>query len=128
MAAWRHTACRACMVPMLDTRVSSMNTTRRSAAADLSATSQAETSVTELFVGGAFRAFRKGDLLSKEEPKLAYSVANFAKAVDLSESVIREELKAERLVSVYPRPGKQIINAEDGKRWLDSLPTEKPSR
>ena len=66
--------------------------------------------------------------MSNASSKLAYSVAEFAKAVDMSESVIREEIHAGRLVSVYPRPGKQIINAEDGKRWLASLPTEKPSR
>ena len=71
---------------------------------------------------------RKGDKLSNQEPKLAYSVAGFAKAVDLSESVIREEIKEGRLLSVYPRGGKQIITADDGRKWLDSLPSEKPSR
>lgn len=104
-----------------------MNTSRRSATAASSATSQAET-VTSLLAGGAFRAFRKGDQLSNQESKLAYSVAGFAKAVDMSESVIREEIKAGRLLSVYPRGGKQIITAEDGRKWLNSLPSEKPSR
>lgn len=66
--------------------------------------------------------------MSKEISQLAYSVANFAKAVDMSESVIREEIKAGRLVSVYPRGGKQIITAADGKAWLEALTTEKPSR
>ena len=102
-----------------------MNFTRRSAVAELSTTSLADRPIADLTAGGAFRVFRKGDLL-KEEPKLAYSVAGFAKAVDMSESVIREEIKAGRLVSVYPRAGKQIITAEDGRRWLDSLPDEKP--
>lgn len=105
-----------------------MNTTRRSATAELSTTSEAEKSVTALLAGGAFRIYERGALLSRDEPKLAYSVAGFAKAVDMSESVIREEIKAGRLVTVFPRAGKQIITADDGRRWLDSLPSEKPTK
>jgi len=56
----------------------------------------------------------------------AYSVAEFASAVGLSETVIRDHINAGDLVTVWPTKTKQIVRLEDGLRWLESLPTEKP--
>lgn len=56
----------------------------------------------------------------------AYSVAEFAKAVGLSETVIRDHIAAGDLVTVWPTKTKQIVRLEDGLRWLASLPTDKP--
>ena len=56
----------------------------------------------------------------------AYSVAEFAKAVGLSETVIRDHISAGDLVTVWPTKTKQIVRLEDGLRWLEALPTDKP--
>ena len=63
----------------------------------------------------------------KELEKLAYSIPNFAKAVDISVSAVREAIDKGDLVPSYPN-SKPLILLEEGKRWLDSLPTEKPER
>jgi hypothetical protein len=54
--------------------------------------------------------------------QLAYPVKNFAKAVGFSEKHIRRQIAAGKLVA--RRSGrKQTITADEGKRWLTSLPT-----
>lgn len=56
--------------------------------------------------------------------QLAYSIPNFAKAVDLSVSAIYEAIKANELVPAYPNR-KPLITREEGVRWLQSLPAER---
>ncbi|TCU86487.1 hypothetical protein EDF48_102148 [Curtobacterium sp. PhB191] len=58
--------------------------------------------------------------------QLAYSIPSFAKAVDLSETTIREAIKRSELVPSYPAKMKPIITREEGHRWLRSLPDEPP--
>lgn len=57
----------------------------------------------------------------------AYTVAEFAKAVGLGETTIREHIDRNELVTVWPTKTKQIVTLEDGLRWLRSLPNEKPN-
>lgn len=56
----------------------------------------------------------------------AYSVKEFAEAVGLSETVIRDHIAAGDLISVWPTKTKQIVRLEDGLKWLETLPTERP--
>lgn len=56
--------------------------------------------------------------------KLAYSIPNFAKAVDLSVSTVREQIEKGNLVPSYPN-SKPIISRVEGERWLASLPAER---
>jgi hypothetical protein len=56
--------------------------------------------------------------------KAAYSIPNFALEVDLSVESIRIEIEAGRLVPSYVRT-KPLITAEEGLRWLRSLPPER---
>jgi len=56
--------------------------------------------------------------------KLAYSIPNFAEAVDLSVDTIRKHIDAGNLVPSYPN-SKPIITRAEGERWLKSLPAEK---
>ncbi|HEY4267564.1 MAG TPA: hypothetical protein VGM94_05165 [Galbitalea sp.] len=56
--------------------------------------------------------------------KLAYSIPNFAEAVDLSVTTIRDHIDAGNLVPSYPN-SKPIITRAEGERWLRSLPAEK---
>lgn len=60
--------------------------------------------------------------------KLAYSIPNFARAVDLSETTLREEIAKNNLIVSYPtRAGKKpIITRKNAEAWLDSLPVDKP--
>lgn len=57
--------------------------------------------------------------------QLAYSIPNFAKAVDLSVSSIYEAINSNELVPVYPTKRKPLISRAEGERWLQSLPAEK---
>lgn len=56
--------------------------------------------------------------------KLAYSLDSFAEAVDMSKEFIRQQIAADRLVPSYAG-SKPLILAEEGRRWLQSLPNEK---
>ncbi|WP_258369885.1 hypothetical protein [Curtobacterium sp. MCPF17_003] len=60
--------------------------------------------------------------------RLAYSIPNFAKAVDLSVDTIRKAMDNGDLLPSYPtRAGrKPIITHEEGLRWLRSLSQESP--
>ena len=60
--------------------------------------------------------------------KLAYSIPNFAKAVDLSVDTIRKAIDKNDLIVVYPTAAgkKPIITRKDGEAWLAALPTENP--
>jgi hypothetical protein len=60
--------------------------------------------------------------------KLAYSIPNFSKAIDLSETSIREAINKNDLIVSYPtRAGKKpIITRKNAEAWLDSLPVDKP--
>lgn len=59
--------------------------------------------------------------------KLAYSLPNFAKAVDLSIEKVRQHIDRGELVPSYV-DSKPIIMQEEGLRWLRARPAEKPSR
>jgi hypothetical protein len=56
--------------------------------------------------------------------KLAYTIPNFAAAVDMSVDTIRKHIEAGRLVPSYPN-SRPVITKTEGQRWLDSLPAEK---
>lgn len=56
--------------------------------------------------------------------KLAYSLPNFAEAVDMSLESVRQQIRDGYLVPAYPN-SKPIISAEEGLRWLRSLPAER---
>jgi hypothetical protein len=58
--------------------------------------------------------------------KLAYSIPNFARAVDLSETTVREAINKGDLIPAYPAKKKPIITVDEGKRWLTALPIERP--
>jgi len=60
--------------------------------------------------------------------KLAYSIPNFAKAVDLSVDTIRKAIDKNDLLVSYPTSAgrKPIITRKNGEKWLDSLPVENP--
>lgn len=58
--------------------------------------------------------------------KLAYSIPNFAKAVDLSETTVKLAITTGELVPVYPAKRKPLITKQEGERWLSSLPAERP--
>lgn len=57
----------------------------------------------------------------------AYTVAEFARAVGLGETTIREHIEDNKLIASYPN-SKAIITLEEGLRWLRTLPNEKPER
>lgn len=59
--------------------------------------------------------------------KLAYSIAEFAELTSLGETTIREAISSRALIASYPN-SKPIITDAEGRRWLESLPVEKPSR
>lgn len=61
-----------------------------------------------------------------ELPRLAYSIANFAKAVDLSETTIRDAIRDGDLIPAYVN-SKPLITSEEGRRWLGQLPAERAS-
>lgn len=57
---------------------------------------------------------------------LAYSIPNFAKAVDLSVEKVRQRVRSGELVASYV-DSKPLIMREEGERWLRSLPAERAS-
>ena len=57
--------------------------------------------------------------------KLAYSIPNFAEAVDLSVSTIYDAIKSGNLTPSYPNR-KPLITRDEGMRWLSTLPAERP--
>jgi hypothetical protein len=57
--------------------------------------------------------------------KLAYSIPNFAEAVDLSVTTIRLAIDRGELKCGYPTPRKPVITKAEGERWLASLPSDK---
>lgn len=59
--------------------------------------------------------------------KLSYSVQNLAGATDLSVDSIQKAIKRGDLVANYFGT-KPIITREEARRWIDSLPTERPER
>lgn len=59
--------------------------------------------------------------------KLAYSIPNFATAVDVSIEKVRQHIDRGNLVKSYI-DSKPVILREEGLRWLRSLPNEKPER
>jgi hypothetical protein len=59
------------------------------------------------------------------EWKLAYSIPNFAKAVDLSETTVKLAITRGELIPSYPAKMKPIITREEGLRWLRSLRNER---
>lgn len=56
--------------------------------------------------------------------KIAYSLPNFAAAVDLSLEKIRQHIARGELVPSYV-DSKPLIMREEGERWLRSRPTER---
>lgn len=56
--------------------------------------------------------------------KLAYSIPNFAKAVDMSVEAIRQQIEEGYLIRSYVK-SKPLILREEGERWLRSLPSER---
>lgn len=58
--------------------------------------------------------------------KLAYTIPNFADAVDLGIEKIRQHIARGELVPSYV-DSKPLIMREEGERWLRSRPAEKPS-
>lgn len=59
--------------------------------------------------------------------KLAYSIPNFAAAVDLSVEKVRQHIARGELFATYV-DSKPLIMREEGERWLRSRPTERPDR
>ena len=64
------------------------------------------------------------DEIQELDDRLAYSIPNFAKAVDLSVTTVREAIKRGDLVASYPAKMKPIVTREEGIRWLRSLRSE----
>ena len=66
--------------------------------------------------------------MTNELEQLAYSIPNFAKAVDLSVDTIRKAIDKNDLLVSYPTTAgrKPIITRKNGEKWLDSLPVESP--
>lgn len=59
--------------------------------------------------------------------KLSYSVQSLALATDLSVDSIQKAIKRSELVPSY-YGAKPLIPVAEAKRWLSSLPNEKPER
>lgn len=59
--------------------------------------------------------------------KLSYSLASLADATDLSVDSIQKAIKKAELVPSY-FGSKPIILRDEARRWLDSLPNDKPER
>jgi hypothetical protein len=57
-----------------------------------------------------------------ESTKLAFSVDELAKAVSSSRSILYEEIKAGRL-KTRKIGARTIVDADEARRWLSSLPT-----
>lgn len=56
--------------------------------------------------------------------KLAYSIPNFAKAVDLSIEKVRQHIERGELIPSYV-DSKPLIMKEEGERWLRARPAER---
>jgi hypothetical protein len=56
--------------------------------------------------------------------KLAYSIPNFAKAVDLSVEKVRQHIASGELVASFVDT-KPLIMQEEGLRWLRARPAER---
>ncbi|MDK8171714.1 hypothetical protein QP735_04145 [Curtobacterium citreum] len=67
--------------------------------------------------------------MSNQLDKLAYSIPNFAVAVDVSVDTIRKAINRGDLITSLPTEAgrKPIITKKEGERWLESLPTERPA-
>lgn len=59
--------------------------------------------------------------------KLSYSVQNLALATDLSVDSIQKAIKNSELIPSY-FGSKPLIPVDEARRWLESLPNEKPER
>lgn len=59
--------------------------------------------------------------------KLSYSYQSLADATDLSVDSIQKAVKANELVASYFGT-KPLILRDEARRWLSSLPNEKPER
>ena len=59
--------------------------------------------------------------------KLSYSVQTLAVATELSVDSIQKAIKRSELVPSY-FGSKPLIPVEEARRWLASLPNEKPGR
>ena len=59
--------------------------------------------------------------------KLSYSVQNLAAATDLSTDSINKAIKNGDLVPNY-FGSKPLITRDEARRWLESLPNEKPEK
>lgn len=59
--------------------------------------------------------------------KISYSVQNLAAATDLSVDSIQKAIKRSDLVPSYFGT-KPVIMAEEARRWIASLPNEKPEK
>lgn len=59
--------------------------------------------------------------------KLSYSLQSLAEATDLSVDSIQKAIKKDELVPSY-FGSKPIILRDEARRWLASLPNEKPER
>jgi hypothetical protein len=66
--------------------------------------------------------------MTNELEQLAYSIPNFAKAVDLSVDTIRKAIAKNDLLVSYPTTAgkKPIITKKNAEKWLDSLPVKNP--
>lgn len=80
---------------------------------------RAEMTVRDALIADA-RALQSGVVLDR----LAYSIKNLAKAIDLSDETIRQAIKAGELTPAYVGT-KPLIMREEAERWLRSLPTER---
>jgi hypothetical protein len=60
--------------------------------------------------------------------RLAYSIPNFAIAVDVSTDTIYKAIRRNELILSYPTVAgrKPVVTREEGIRWLRSLPQESP--
>lgn len=59
--------------------------------------------------------------------KLSYSLKSLAEATDLSVDSIQNAIKKDELVPSY-YGSKPIILRDEARRWLASLPNEKPEK
>jgi len=59
---------------------------------------------------------------------LAYTIEQFAAATGYGRTTIDEAIARGDLAASYATPGKGVIYIEEGRRWLESLPKERPER
>lgn len=78
-------------------------------------------------MSGSERAVRGSAAQSEQRltlDKIAYSIPNFAAAVDLSIEKVRQHIARGELVPSYV-DSKPLIMREEGERWLRARPAEK---